>query len=150
MKGSNTIFILYIFLQCHYEYNIIILLGYQRYTETLMSNLNVISQMPIVLLQILFVSGRAYFLVKWKSTLLLFKKVYNSAIFILMHVCLNTFLFFMTPIAAMIRFLTVGSCPFNAASSFKSRTGFESFDDIVGKDPELEVGRRGMGPTQPF
>ena len=45
----------------------------------------------------------------------------------------------MTPIAAMIRFLTVGSCPFNAASSFKSRTGFESFDDIVGKDPELEV-----------
>ena len=25
----------------------------------------------------------------------------------------------------MIRFLTVGSCPFRAASSFKSRTGFE-------------------------
>ena len=45
----------------------------------------------------------------------------------------------MTPIAAMMRFLTVGSCPFNAASSFKSRTGFESFDDIVGIDPELEL-----------
>ena len=40
----------------------------------------------------------------------------------------------MTPIAAMIRFLTVGSWPFNAASSFKSRTGFESFDDMVGKE----------------
>ena len=36
-----------------------------------------------------------------------------------------TFLFFITPIAAIIRFLTVGSCPFRAASSFKSRTGFE-------------------------
>ena len=47
-----------------------------------------------------------------------------------------TFLFFITPIAAMIRFLTVGSWPFNAASSFRSLTGFESFDDIVGREEE--------------
>ena len=43
-----------------------------------------------------------------------------------MWICaIITFLFFITPIAAIIRFLTVGSCPFRAASSFKSRTGFE-------------------------
>ena len=52
---------------------------------------------------------------------------------------MRTFLFFITPIAAMIRFLTVGSCPFKAASSFKSLTGFESLEYMVGKELELEV-----------
>lgn len=40
-----------------------------------------------------------------------------------------------------MRFLTVGSCPLRAASNFKSRTGFESLDDIellfVGTVPGL-------------
>ena len=52
---------------------------------------------------------------------------------------LRTFLFFITPIAAIIRFLTVGSCPFKAASSFKSLTGFESLEYMVGNELELEV-----------
>ena len=33
----------------------------------------------------------------------------------------------------MMRFLTVGSCPLRAASSFKSRTGLESLDEVIGK-----------------
>ena len=41
-----------------------------------------------------------------------------------------TFLFFITPIAAIMRFLTVGSCPLRAASNFRSRTGLESLDEI--------------------
>ena len=41
--------------------------------------------------------------------------------------------------AAIIRFLTVGSCPLSAASSFKSRTGFESLDETEGTDPGLSV-----------
>ena len=45
----------------------------------------------------------------------------------------------MTPIAAIIRFLTVGSCPLSAASSFKSRTGFESLEETEGTDPGLIV-----------
>ena len=45
-----------------------------------------------------------------------------------------TFLFFITPMAAIIRFLTVGSCPFRAASSFKSRTGFEESLDEARDD----------------
>ena len=45
----------------------------------------------------------------------------------------------MTPMAAIIRFLTVGSCPLSAASNFKSRTGFESLEETEGTDPGLSV-----------